>query len=309
MGKPLVAPPQTTSNEATLPSAPARGRTRHTWVDTAKAISILLVVLWHTVADQWIVNELLLYLRMPLFFFVAGFFAAKSLDADWKYFLKNKFGHFLYLYVFWCLISFVLVKAPGALKDGDPIPLRELLAIFVDPPLTLWFIYGLALVFLLMKIFRKVNFGFLLVSLTLIYFWSVADGEWRDVSFVDRIARLSPFFLLGTVSFVRIDALPGRYDALSLLLLPAYFALSYGIHQAEWQMFGPLTLTATAVGIAGILLFSRLVQGLWIGTALNFIGRRTLLIYVLAQDHSGVCGSGLFPFERGNRHRSGHPGV
>ena len=61
---------------------------RHTWVDAAKGISILLVVMVHTrswldyagIETGAVMNELIAasnHVRMPLFFFVAGLFAAK----------------------------------------------------------------------------------------------------------------------------------------------------------------------------------------------------------------------------------------
>lgn len=255
--------------------------TRHQWVDSAKAISIVLVVLWHTVGDAWLFNELLLYLRMPLFFFVAGFFAARSLDGDWPTFLSRKVGHFMYLYVFWCAAAFLLTAAPGALKDGQPIPFEELTAIFTTPPLTLWFIYALAIVFVLAKILKNADFRFVLCLSLILYCWSVADGDWRRVSFLDQILRLAPFFLLGTVAFGWVASVPRQFDGLALPLLAAYFALAYLLHSQGWAMLGPLTLIATALGVAGVLLLSRLIQRCRLRHLVNHVGRHTLHIYVL----------------------------
>ncbi|MEL7540907.1 MAG: acyltransferase family protein, partial [Pseudomonadota bacterium] len=70
-------------------------------IDAAKGVSIFLVVYWHAVDDRLVFNEALWMLRMPLFFFVSGLFAAKALELDWRAFLSNKVGNILYLYVFW----------------------------------------------------------------------------------------------------------------------------------------------------------------------------------------------------------------
>ena len=59
-------------------------------IDAAKGVSIFLVVYWHAVDARLIFNEALWMLRMPLFFFVSGLFAAKALDLDWRAFLTQK---------------------------------------------------------------------------------------------------------------------------------------------------------------------------------------------------------------------------
>lgn len=65
---------QITRGEPISPAAPLdQPRKRADWVDSAKGISICLVVLWHTAGTELAINTLLIFVRMPLFFLPLDF--------------------------------------------------------------------------------------------------------------------------------------------------------------------------------------------------------------------------------------------
>lgn len=94
------------------------------WVDTAKGICIIFVVMMHSVLGVeaaagetgWMhaVVAFAAPFRMPDFFLISGLFLANVITRDWKLYLDRKVVHFAYFYVLWMTIQFA-VKAPSSL--------------------------------------------------------------------------------------------------------------------------------------------------------------------------------------------------
>ncbi len=88
--------------------------TRLAWVDRAKGIAILLVVLHHVIQFsaelQWASDEviycntMLQTFRMPLFFAMSGLFFSRAASAPWRWLMVNRVLPFLYLYGIWTAI-------------------------------------------------------------------------------------------------------------------------------------------------------------------------------------------------------------
>src|SRR5919112_1679816 len=99
------------------------------WVDYAKGICIILVVMMHstlgleqaTGQQGWMHNvvEFARPFRMPDFFLLSGLFLASVIDRDWKTYLDRKVVHFAYFYLLWMTIQFAF-KAP-ALAQGEGV--------------------------------------------------------------------------------------------------------------------------------------------------------------------------------------------
>ena len=97
----------------------AAAPTRLGWADIAKGASIVLVVLHHAttkqydlsvpahlapIADVWTtLTHALKPVRMPLFFLVSGFFAAKAVHRPWPS-VTRRISTSAYLYVVWLLL-------------------------------------------------------------------------------------------------------------------------------------------------------------------------------------------------------------
>ena len=85
-------------------NAPHTGRID--WVDYAKGICIILVVMMHSTvglenaagAQGWMhhVVEFAKPFRMPDFFLISGLFLARVIDRDWRDYLDKKVVHFAY---------------------------------------------------------------------------------------------------------------------------------------------------------------------------------------------------------------------
>src|SRR3979411_1316468 len=144
-------------------SAPSAGRID--WVDYAKGICIVMVVMMHSVlgveaaAGQTGFMHLLVAFakpfRMPDFFLLSGLFLSVVIDRDWRTFLDRKVVHFAYFYLLWVTIQFGF-KAPSFAAEAGWAHVGFLyLESFIEPFGTLWFIYLLPIFFVVSKATRK----------------------------------------------------------------------------------------------------------------------------------------------------------
>ena len=96
--------------------------TRVDWVDYAKGICIVMVVMMHSVlgvelaaGQTGFMHPLVAFakpFRMPDFFLISGLFLSLVIDRDWRTYLDRKVVHFAYFYVLWVTIQFGF-KAPA----------------------------------------------------------------------------------------------------------------------------------------------------------------------------------------------------
>ncbi len=140
--------------------------TRIDWVDYAKGICIVMVVMMHSVlgvekaaGDTGFMHAFVMFakpFRMPDFFLISGLFLAVVIDRDWRTYLDRKVVHFAYFYVLWMTIQFGF-KAPGfAAEIGWRHVGLLYLESFIEPFGTLWFIYLLPIFFVVTKLSRGI---------------------------------------------------------------------------------------------------------------------------------------------------------
>ncbi len=144
----------------------AQAKQRVNWVDYAKGICIILVVAMHSTLGVEKAAGALSSLhgfidwarpfRMPDFFLISGLFLASRINRPWRVYLDTKFIHFAYFYVLWMSIQF-LTKGFGIYQDGGiPALVNQYALGFVEPFGTLWFIYMLAVFFVVVKVLKPV---------------------------------------------------------------------------------------------------------------------------------------------------------
>ena len=124
------------------------------WVDMAKGLSILLVVMMYSAFStgedtggtgvlHWIIGFATPF-RMPEFFMISGLFLSLVIARDWKRYADRRVVHYLYFYALWALIHIVFKVA---LLAGDPATALNYLGwAVIEPYGVLWFIYMLAVV-------------------------------------------------------------------------------------------------------------------------------------------------------------------
>ena len=182
----------------------AAGKGRVAWVDAAKGLCIILVVMVHAtigveiaMGERGFMHAVVAWarpFRMPDFFLISGLFLSLTIDRPWRRYLDRKVVHFLYFYLLWLTIQFAF-KAPGmAAEAGDwTAPLTGWLEALWQPFGTLWFIYVLPVFFLFTRLVRGLPVWFVLAWAALLEALPVHTGS---VVF-DEFAQRYVFFFIG----------------------------------------------------------------------------------------------------------------
>jgi uncharacterized membrane protein YcfT len=235
------------------PAAPARVD----WVDYAKGICIVMVVMMHSVlgveiaAGQTGFMHLVVMFakpfRMPDFFLISGLFLSVVIDRDWRTYLDRKVVHFAYFYVLWVTIQFGF-KAPSFAAETNWSHVGFLyLESFIEPFGTLWFIYLLPVFFVVTKATRRMPPLLIWGVAALLEMAHVATG-W---TVIDEFCARFVYFYSGYLFAQYVFALSDRARARPALALAglALWALVNG--SLVKSGFSEWPLISLALGLAG----------------------------------------------------------
>ena len=274
------------------------GHGRLAWADALKGTLILLVVFWHVVLKTYLqvdwrigvpipgawglLSDIIWPFLMPLFLLVSGVFAADALSRPWASVLRSRVWRFLYLYLLWTLIHMVAMWAFPDFPTAVPRSVAAFIeAITISPPNT-WYLYALALCFLLARALRRVPSWAVLVpaaALTVL----VASGGIDIVSNRGSLLSNILFFFIGARFAPAIRRFTARPRPVLALLLTVGYAGLYGgmrfLDVATVPGVWPLvSLAGVAMGLSiAPLLPAVPVLGRW----LSRLGRHTLPVYLL----------------------------
>ena len=267
---------------ATLCDLDRGGRGREAWADIAKALSIILLVLWTTVGPAVYANDLLILARMPLFFFVSGLFAFRVVvRADALSFRRDRVGNLVYLYALWTALLFLSTRGVWHVLFDAPLPYWRQLQLFWDPPLTIWFLYALAIAFVLARLLRGLPIWLVTLGVVAAYSAAVWTGDWRDMGFGERLVRLFPFFWLGLASRPLVERFVEAAHRLWPIALAGFFLAAALVLDGPLGAVGPVTLAVSLLGVAALLLLARRLADFRASAPLAIVGASTLYVYVL----------------------------
>ncbi|MBT2568964.1 acyltransferase [Arthrobacter sp. ISL-85] len=259
-------------------------KTRETWPDVAKGVSILSVVLFHTGAlsspatqagEVWTLVDIGLFtFIMPLFFLVSGLFMGKSLALPLGAFVATRVWPIAYLFLLWSLIFAAVQVATGGVLGATLWASFSLQTI-------LWYLAALSVYMVLTKILMPVNTLVVLLGAAIVAFpfavWFPFEG-WG----LSHTPHFFVFFLLGChardqifrfvdkVRLSHVAALIGAGATLCLLgkILPGASNFAYALT--------PL-----------IALPLLLIASKWAGNSatlarpLSYLGRNTLPVFLI----------------------------
>ncbi|WP_328324674.1 acyltransferase family protein [Kribbella sp. NBC_00382] len=273
-------------------------RGRIVWADVAKGICILLVVLWHVLMKHYLqidwhiggqarglwgtLGEQLLPLRMPLFFAVSGFFAVRAVNRPWPVLLRTRVAKFYYIYVVWLAIhTVVLAFVPDFGTERANGPLKFLAQLTITPS-NLWYLYALALYFVIAKAAHRVPAWAILGLAFLLS--ATASAGLLDVP-GDRagVYQNLVFFLAGLYGKHLIEDLAARASWRRLLLIGTPYAVLLGViavfHAKTW--FGLWPVVSGVAIVLGVTAAGLVTRWEGLSNGLASIGSRTLPIYVM----------------------------
>jgi uncharacterized membrane protein YcfT len=277
---------------------PVRSVKRLEWADVAKGVCIVLVVLWHVIMKDYLqvewrvgtpfpgawgsAGELLLPLRMPLFFAISGFFAASAVRRPWRVLGRSKVAKFLYLYALWLCVHtalFALLPDFGTESARDVLHFLEQLTI---TPSNLWYLQALAIYFVVAKVSLRVPPPAMLAVTFALSATAAAEliatpGD-RGGLYQNLVFFLAGLYGKSIVERVADTASWLRFFAVAVPYL-GILALIHRFGVKTW--FGLWPAVSLVAVFLGVTLASLATSWARLTNVLVGIGRRTLPIYVI----------------------------
>src|ERR1700740_2578304 len=227
------------------------------WVDYAKGICIVMVVMMHSVlgvelaAGQTGFMHLLVAFakpfRMPDFFLISGLFLPLVIGRDWRLYLDRKVVHFAYFYVLWVRTHFPS-KAPAFAAETSWAHAGYLyLESFIEPFGTLWFIYLLPIFFVVTKATRRMPALLIWGTAAVLESAHIATG-WTVVrEFCARFVYFYSGYLFADHVFALSDRARAR-PGLALAGLALWALVNGGL---VWFGFSEWPLISLMLGLSG----------------------------------------------------------
>lgn len=271
------------------------------WVDTAKGITIILVVMGHANFPEPL-RALIYSFHMPLFFFLSGLFLIKK-GESFKTFLKKKFKGLIIPYIFYNIILILfnwflwfISKNPN-LKENIFIKIISLpLALRIDDTYDskLWFLPCLFITSIIFYFFYRKNKNIYLASCVIIpiiglYLRNILQIKvlpWSiDICFIVYI-----FIICANIFKTKLQYMfKTTHDSYRTLIICFlifitstylnYYSCGYkgiNIYESNYGNF----LFFYISGITGIWLIIRISKMIKNNNFLIFIGKNSLIIYV-----------------------------
>src|SRR6201994_5035211 len=267
--------------------APADGRVD--WVDYAKGICIIMVVMMHSVlgvelaAGQTGFMHLVVMFarpfRMPGFFLISGLFLAVVIDRDWRTYLDRKVVHFAYFYVLWVTIQFGF-KAPGfAAEAGWAHVGFEYLESFIEPFGTLWFIYLLSIFFVVIKLTRNISPILVWLAAAALEMTHVAT-TWTVIDeFCARFVYIYSGYLFADYVFALSDRARVK-PMLAVAGLALWALVNGGLVALGASEFPIVSLMLGLAGACAIITTGTLLARMHWLNFLRFCGEHSIVIYL-----------------------------
>ena len=259
------------------------------WVDYAKGICIVMVVMMHSVlgvekaaGDTGFMHAFVMFaqpFRMPDFFLISGLFLSVVIDRDWRTYLDRKVVHFAYFYVLWMTIQFGF-KAPAfAAENGWRHVGMLYLESFVEPFGTLWFIYLLPIFFVVTKLSR---------NLPPLAIWVIAAAlEMAHVethwTVIDEFCARFVYFYSGYIFASHVFALSDRArarPALALLGLALWTLINGGFVLSGYSHWPLISLALGFAGACAIIVMGTLLARMHWLNFLRTCGEHSIVIYL-----------------------------
>ena len=268
----------------------ATPKSRVDWVDYAKGICIVLVVMMHsTLGVEKAAGEVSALhgfiewarpFRMPDFFMISGLFLSHRIDRPWRGYLDSKVLHFAYFYVLWMTIQFA-TKGYGIYgESGLGGMALAYLEGFVEPFGTLWFIYMLAVFFVVAKLARNVPPLLVFLVAAGLEMAPVETGWMMIDEFAGRFVYFYAGYWLAPWIFGFADRVGERVPMAIFSGLFIWGTANALAVQAGWSHLPVVSLAMGFIGACAVVSAGVLLSKLHVAAALRSCGENSIVIYL-----------------------------
>ncbi|MEH6727684.1 MAG: acyltransferase family protein [Hyphomicrobiales bacterium] len=288
------------------------------WVDAAKGICIIFVVMMHSTLGvekavgetNWmhIIVAFAAPFRMPDFFLISGLFLAAVLDRNWRKYVDLKVIHFFYFYALWVTIQF-LFKAPGMASEfGIGGTALLYLKSYIEPFGTLWFIYILPIFFVLTKAAHDLHIPLWMTGLfAALMHLSGLHTDWHLANeFASRYVFFFAGYALAPLIF-RIAEWARHNMSLTAVFLLVWALINGGLVWARLASSPVFSLPLGFAGAVALICVASLMMEMrlsapiaWLATPITWLGANSIVIYLafflpMAITRSILLKTGIIP--------------
>ena len=279
-----------------MQAAPAtytpHGSDRVAWVDYAKGICILLVVMFHTVnhyeaavgAEGWMrwIVDFSKPFRMPDFFLISGLFLSRTISSNLTTYLDKKVIHFAYFYLLW--LGLTLLLTDNDVLRSNPIEFAKLYAWnIIQPTGVLWFVHMLAVFYVITRLLARLPKWMVIVAAAALQI--AHHGQWLDTpSFIlNRTMEYYVYFFLGYAIHQVVFDVADRAKArpwVTLAVIGGWAVCNFWLVE---QNFHKVPVYGLMMGLAGALAVVEIAALLskWKSARfLRYCGQNSIVIYL-----------------------------
>ncbi|MEZ2333772.1 acyltransferase family protein [Mesorhizobium sp. RCC_202] len=274
---------------------------RMAWVDTAKGLSIILVVMMYSayntgeytggVGFMHYVIGFATPFRMPEFFLISGLFLSLVIDRPWRRYLDRRVVHYLYFYVLWAIISIGL-KIGIFSRDPNGM-LHDLAMAVIQPYGVLWFIYMLAVFGLAARLLRELRVPHWVVIpiAAALQMWAPQSASYALTQFAAYFVFFYLGFVLAPLIF-RLVAWTQERPPIAVAGLLAWavvngllvYSPGYVVEPVDTKMglaaWPPLHLTLAVAGAVALCVAGGFLSKFASMEWLRWLGEHSLVVYV-----------------------------
>jgi uncharacterized membrane protein YcfT len=266
----------------------AKPQARIEWLDCGKGICIILVVMLYAVevtSDRlghagWLqaVADFARPFRMPDFFLLSGLLLPLVIDRPWRRYVDRKVVHFAYFYLLWLTILYAYRAPPLVASHGLGEAVYGYFEAWVKPYSMLWFIYMLAIFFVVTRWLRRVH---------PLIVWVTAAGLHLaapdSVKVVEKFTQYYVFFFTGYACAGAVFEFARRVQARPALssAAVALWALLNGVLVFSGLSSLPgLDLILAFAGSAAVIAISVLISPLSFARGIAYCGAHSIVVYL-----------------------------
>jgi uncharacterized membrane protein YcfT len=219
--------------------------------------------------------------RMPDFFLIAGLLVPRVIGRPWRSYMDTKVLYFVYFYGVWVTLSFVYRELHHLLGPDSLALLPDYVRLFyIGPPYgPLWFIYILALFFIVIRLVRSWPVPFVIAGAVALQMTNLHTG----VALLDRFALYFVFFYSGYVFARYLFPLADwarAHVCWTLGMFVLWFAANVILVKLGLASVPGMALLAGYAGAGAVMLLSTLFARLSWMRWLRYLGRHSIVVYL-----------------------------
>ncbi|MDG2978930.1 acyltransferase [Latilactobacillus curvatus] len=271
-------------------------RNRVLWIDTAKGIGMILVILGHvlTAFSRQINNtdifnalpvKVIVSFNMPLFFFLSGIFIKSTLKKSFSTIFIDKFKRLMIPYFCWGIVSVIFFSLYTHVS-----PIIRIVELPIRPIFVLWFVYSMFISMIAFYILEKNLNRYIILILSVILFfvgqiitdkYGIAIDSYAKpiIGFCRNFVFMYLGFMMHKIIYVK------RENKITVGLIIISAVIVVFLNSIELSSIYVLQINQMFISLAGIVLIctvsyiisdNKLIQ-----STVTFIGTISMEVYLI----------------------------